>query len=389
MTSSGPGTEDAAPRRRFVVLPAVIVLLVGVFQLADRDSAAWVAPHGWQVVVTGTASAALLWRHRYPVPVAWVTAVLGGVLPVIPPHTVVVDTACIIALYTVARRTDRRTAWTMAAVATALLTVSSVAWLPDHLANIRTVLPANYIAIAVAVGDSVRANRALLRQAEERAREAERSGEEEARRRVRDERVRIARDLHDVVAHHITLVNAQAGVAHHLLDRQPDKARQALAGIKDTSRAALDELRATVGLLRQDDDPPESLRPTPGFADVGALVESFRTAGFDVRLSSHGATRPLAGAADLAAYRIVQEALTNAGKHGTERGAHVDLTYTADVLRLTVTNSASPGHRGPGTGHGLIGMRERAGSAGGSCTAGPRADGQFEVRAVLPLRARV
>jgi len=374
------------PRWWHVVLPAVITLLIGVFQLASRGDAGWVAPDGWQVVVAGAASAALLWRHRYPVPVACVTAVLGGVLPLIPPHTVVVETACIVALYTVAKQADRRTAWTTAAVTTVLLTVSSATWLPDHVADLRVVLPANYIVIAVAVGESVRANHALLRQAEERAREAERSREEEARRRVRDERVRIARDLHDVVAHHITLVNAQAGVAHHLLDRQPDKAREALSGIKDTSRAALDELRATVGLLRQDDDPPESLRPTPGFADAGALVESFRSAGFDVRVTSQGTARPLAGTADLAAYRIVQEALTNAGKHGTERRAHVDLTYTADALRLTVTNPAAPGHRGPGTGHGLIGMRERAGSAGGSCTAGLRADGQYEVQAVLPLR---
>jgi len=116
-------------------------------------------------------------------------------------------------------------------------------------------------------------------------------------------------------------------------------------------------------------------------------VDSFASAGFDVRVTERGTALPLAGAADLAAYRIVQEALTNAGKHGTERRAQVDLAYRGDRLELTVTNPARPGHRGPGTGHGLIGMHERAASAGGSCQAALRADGRYEVRAVLPLRA--
>ncbi|HET6704698.1 sensor histidine kinase [Amycolatopsis sp.] len=369
-----------------VAAPMVAAVLVGVFQLSYRSSEGWVHPSIWQLAVYLAECLALLVRYRHPVAVAAVTVAFSAALPMIRPHAVIIDVPAIVALYTVARHTGRRTAWTAAAAAAVLLTVSSAWWRSEHLLDLRNLLPANYVAIAVAVGDSVRANRALLRQAQERAREAERTREDEARRRVHDERVRIARDLHDVVAHHITLVNAQAGVAHHLLDRQPDQARQALAGIKDTSRAALDELRATVGLLRQDDDPPESRRPVPGFAELGAVVESFRSAGFDVRLTTRGDVRPLAGAADLAAYRIVQEALTNAGKHGTERRAHVVLTYADDVLELTVTNPARPGHRGPGTGHGLIGMRERATTAGGSCTAGPRADGHYELRATLPLR---
>jgi signal transduction histidine kinase len=378
--------DTGAPRWWHVVLPVVIVTLVGVFQLSYRDAGGWNPPNSWQIFVYASACLALLLRYRHPVAVAGVTVVLSATVPVIHPHTVIVDAPSILALYTVARHTDRRTAWTLGAAAAVLLTAGSAWWLPGHLANIRNVLPANYIGIAVAVGDSVRANRALLRQAREKAREAERTREEEARRRVRDERIRIARDLHDVVAHHITLVNAQAGVAHHLLDRQPDQARQALAGIKETSRAALDELRATVGLLRQDDDPPQSRQPTPGFAQAGALMDSFVSAGFDVGLTSSGTARPLAGPSDLAAYRILQEALTNAGKHGTERRAHVDLVYTGNHLELTVTNPARPGHGGPGTGHGLIGMRERAVSAGGSCTAQLRSDGLYQVRAVLPLR---
>jgi signal transduction histidine kinase len=377
--------EDTAPRWWHVVLPALVVALIGMFQLSVGGDSTFVHPDSWQIAISLTASIVLLFRYRYPVPVTWVTVVLGAVFPVVPPHTVVVDSACIVALYTVARRTDRRTAWTMAATATLLLTASSAWWLPNHLLDIRNLLPANYIAIAVAFGDSVRNHRAFLRQARERALEAERTREVEARRRVHDERIRIARDLHDVVAHHITLVNAQAGVAHHLLDQHPDKARQALADIKQTSRAALDELRATVGLLRQDDDPPENRHSTPGIGEVDALAASFRAAGFDIRLTRHGDPRPLSATADLAAYRIVQEALTNAGKHGIERRVDVRLTYTDAALELTVTNPAWPGHKGPGTGHGLIGMRERAESAGGWCTTQMRSDGLHELRAALPV----
>ncbi|MEQ0558248.1 histidine kinase [Amycolatopsis sp. NEAU-NG30] len=375
-----------APRWWHLAAPVVAAVLVGAFQLSYRDTDGWVPPSTWQLAVYLAECLALLLRYRHPVAVAGVTVVFSAALPVIRPHAVIIDVPAIIALYTLARYTGRRTAWTAAAAAAVLLTISSAWWRSEQLLDIRNLLPANYVGIAVAVGDSVRANRAVLRQAQDKAREAERTREEEARRRVRDERVRIARDLHDVVAHHITLVNAQAGVAHHLLDRQPAKAREALAGIKDTSRAALDELRATVGLLRQDDDPPESRRSVPGFAEVGSLVDSFRSAGYDVRLSTRGPARPLSGAADLAAYRIVQEALTNAGKHGSDRRVDVTLTYTGDHLELAVSNAARPGHRGPGTGHGLIGMRERASSAGGTCTAGFREDGRYEVRAVLPLR---
>ncbi|MFG2042828.1 sensor histidine kinase [Dactylosporangium sp. NPDC048998] len=326
---------------------------------------------------------ALLLRRRYPRTVAVVTTLCGAALPMLAPHQVVVDTATVVALYTVAEATDRRTAATLGAVAAVLLTASSMRWLPGHFLDIRNAVPVNYVAAAVAVGDSVRNQRALLRQERRRAAEAERTREGEARRRVREERVRIARDLHDVVTHHITLVNAQAGVAHHLLRTDPGRAYQALAGIKETSRAALDELRATVGLLRADDE-PESLQPAPSFTDLDGLLESFRRAGLDVRLTRRGTARPLTGTADLAAYRIVQEALTNASKHGIGPRVELDLTYTEYTLDITLTNPAEPGRRGPGTGHGLIGMRERAESAGGRFIAGLQA-GAFVVHAGLPL----
>ncbi|MET7425655.1 histidine kinase [Dactylosporangium sp. NPDC005555] len=363
---------------------SLTVVLIGMAEIAYGSGPGLHKPSIPQVALILAGAGALLLRRRHPRTVAVITVLCGAALPIIAPHEVVLDAATVVALYTVAEATDRRTAAVLGAVAAALLTASSIIWLPNHLFDISNVLPINYVAAAVAVGDSVRNQRALLRQERRRAAEAEQTRESEARRQVREERVRIARDLHDVVAHHITLVNAQAAVAHHLLRTDPERAHQALAGIKDTSRAALDDLRATVGLLRTDDE-PEALQPAPSFADLGALLASFRGAGLHVRLAQQGAARPLPGPADLAAYRIVQEALTNAAKHGTRPEADLQLAYTRQALTITVTNQAAPGRHGPGTGNGLIGMRERAESAGGRCTAGLRTGEGFVVQARLPL----
>jgi signal transduction histidine kinase len=365
---------------------SLIVALIGISQIAlSRDPGSH-RPTVAQTVLVTLGAAALLVRRRFPRSVAVVATVCGAALPIAAPHMVVADVATIVAIYTMAEATNRRTAAVLGTVAAALLTASSLWWLPNHFFDIRNVLPLNYIAVAVAVGDAVRNQRALLRQERRRTMDAENTRASEARRQVREERIRIARELHDVVAHHITLVNAQAGVAHHLMHTDPERAYQALAGIKETSRAALDELRATVGLLRTDDE-PESLQPVPSFTDLDALLSSFRGAGLRLQLTRQGTPRPLTGPADLAAYRIVQEALTNASKHGTKPSADLTLKYADGTLAMTITNPAAPGHNGAGTGHGLIGMRERAESAGGQITAGLRDDRSYVVEASLPLMA--
>ncbi|MEV6350336.1 histidine kinase [Actinoplanes sp. NPDC051851] len=365
-------------------LLALLVVLVFMAEVAWGGGDGLRAPTMWQLTCLVAGSGALIWRRRVPRAVAVVTMLCGAAMPATAPHLIIPDVATVVALYTVARHTDRRTAATLGAAAAVLLTGSYALWLPDHFADIHVVVPVNYVAAAVAVGDAIRNQRAMLEEQRRRAAEAERGREAEARRQVREERIRIARDLHDVVAHHITLVNAQAGVAHHLMRTDPGKAYQALAGIQETSRAALDELRATVGLLRSDDE-PETRQPTPTFDQLDDLLGGFVRGGFDVRVTRTGPARPLSGTAGLAGYRIVQEALTNAGKHGTARHASLHLAYTGDHLEIRVANPARADHRGPGTGHGMIGMRERAESAGGRLTAGLRPDGVFEVRVALPL----
>ncbi|WP_238009344.1 histidine kinase [Dactylosporangium sp. AC04546] len=364
---------------------SLVVTLIGMAEIAYGHGPGLFKPTIAQLALVLVGAGALLVRQRYPRAVVAVTVLCGAALPAFPPHLVLADVPAMVALYTLALQAGRRTAAAYGAVAVVLLTGSSMWWLPGHLFDIRNVLPLNYVVAAVAIGDSVRNQRKLLAQERRRAAEAERDRAAEARRQVREERVRIARDLHDVVAHHITLVNAQAGVAHHLLRTDPDRAYQALAGIKDTSRVALDELRATVGLLRADDE-PDNRQPAPTFAGLDALLDGFRQAGLDVRVTRAGAPRPLTGTADLAAYRIVQEALTNARKHGGGGTVDLDLTYSGDTLDVTLTNPAQPGVRGPGTGHGMIGMRERAESAGGRFTAGATT-GTFVVQVSLPLAA--
>jgi signal transduction histidine kinase len=245
--------------------------------------------------------------------------------------------------------------------------------------------------MAAAAGDAVRSRRAFVDAIRERAERAERTREEEARRRVAEERLRIARDLHDVVAHHIALVNVQAGVASHVMDKRPDQAKEALSHVREASRSALNELRATVGLLRQSGDPEAPTEPAPGLDRLEDLVGTFRNAGLPVEAACSDRATGLPAAVDLAAYRIVQEALTNVQKHaGAEAKAEVSVVRVGPNIEVTILDN------GPGTaqpspdsgGHGLLGMRERVTALRGTLTTGPRYGGGFRVHAILPVKTR-
>ncbi|MFE4756109.1 sensor histidine kinase [Streptomyces mirabilis] len=375
--AGGPLTrrrQDAALAVLIVVMQVIAACIVGK---------SWQAPHPARIALIVVGAAFLLWRRGRPLPVTAGTVVADIAMLTVPPHQSWVPMASLVALYTLASQSERRTSWSAGAAAGLWLALASVLIRPGEILG--SLVYFDYAVVAVAVGDSVRNRRAYLAQAEKRALQAERTREEEARRRVREERVRIARDLHDVVTHHITLVNAQAGVARHLMRTDPDKAYQALSHIAETSAAALTELRSTVSLLRQDDDPSPSLQPAPSLDRLNQLLDSFRGGGLGVRLSRDGTHRPATALADLTAYRIIQEALTNAQKHSTTPTADVKLTYTDTTLWISITNPASPHHRGAGTGHGLINMRERAEAASGTLTASLRPDNTFRVYATLPL----
>ncbi|MBB6033419.1 sensor histidine kinase [Phytomonospora endophytica] len=203
----------------------------------------------------------------------------------------------------------------------------------------------------------------------------------EAEQRAGAERLRIAQELHDVLAHHISLINVQAGVALHLVDERPEQTRTALAAIKSASKEALGELRAALDALRNPgDEAPRA--PTAGLSELPAIVDSVRAAGLDVRFDVEGEPRELGVATELAALRIVQESLTNVIRHAGATAASVTLAYDEGALRLVVADNGTGGVPVPG--NGLSGMRERAGALGGTCTAGPAPGGGFAVRAELP-----
>ena len=205
---------------------------------------------------------------------------------------------------------------------------------------------------------------------------------EEARRRASDERLAIARDLHDVVAHNISVINVQANTALHLMDRQPERAREALTAIHEVSRQALGELRSVLGVLRADGaDAP--LVPLPGLDRLGELAAHTRTAGIAVRVEREGDPRPVPAGVDAAAYRIVQEALTNTVRHSGGHAARVRLRYDADALTIEVDDDGRAVHP-PQPGNGMAGMTERARALGGTLDAGPRPGGGFRVLARLP-----
>jgi signal transduction histidine kinase len=206
---------------------------------------------------------------------------------------------------------------------------------------------------------------------------------------VRDERTRIARELHDVVAHHVSAIAVQAGAAEEIVERNPQRARQALHVIQETSRQALIEMRALLNVLRSGDEVGCEREPQPGLAQIDRLIERTRAAGLAVTLRLEGAVQPLPDALDLSAYRIVQEALTNSLKHAGPAHACVLIRYADRMLELEISDDGLGGLAPPVSapqGRGLIGMGERVALFGGDLTAGPAPGRGFQVLARLPLR---
>jgi signal transduction histidine kinase len=329
--------------------------------------------------------AVLAVRRRWPLGTLAVTTL--GVVPAvvfgfdIEPFLVPV----VIATYTVAVRTDRWTAL-RSAVPTALFVIIVVVLLtPAPGFTWEGFGRFAWIGMAAAIGDAVRSRRANIAAIEERAVRAEQTREEEARRRVAEERLHIARELHDVVAHHIAVINVQAGVAGHLITSQPEAAAEALGHVRRSSRAVLDELSGLLGVLRRPEESDTPTEPTPGMAQLDQLVESFRASGLNLRSTLTGEVHELPATVDLVAYRVVQEALTNAHRYGTDT-ARLSVVYTPSEIILEITNAVGAKPAAVGSGLGLVGMRERAGAVGGTIQAGIGSDDRFRVLATLPLK---
>jgi signal transduction histidine kinase len=361
--------------------PAVVLIAISVPASTQGDSG-WQDPQLGGAALVVAACVPLVFRLRWPVAVTAATILLEIFALILDSRVPLVPGASLIAVYTMATRLPRRAVWAIGLAAALCVTTAIMLLRPGQALSGGNLASFDLVILAVAFGDSVRNRRAYVEAVVERAERAERTRDELARRRVLAERVRIARELHDLVAHHMTLVNAQVGVAHHLVRTDPEKAFTALTQVKENSNAALEELRSTVDLLRSDDT--DSYEPAPGLDGLEDLADTFRSAGLLVVMTFTGERRRLPSPVELAAYRIIQEALTNSRKHAGTVKTEVTVDYGEDLLAVTVRDHGRAGGKGEGTGHGIIGMRERAGALGGTLGAGPGSDG-FVVQAALPL----
>jgi signal transduction histidine kinase len=340
----------------------------------------------WWTVGGLVAAFALAWRRSRPGPVWLITTIVtafllatrrGGDWSGLSP--LVMLPSPLLALYTVAERGPRRLGQHALTGAAALL-LTGLLLRPVRPEAVATT--AALLVTAWALGENTRSRRAGITALRDRAAALESERAERDRRAAADERSRIARDLHDIVAHHVSVITLQAGTARLLAEsgRPPEAAL--LAGIETAGRQAMTELREALGVIRH---APDGASPLPGLAQLPQLTGRFTASGLDVVVT--GTAAPLSGPADLAAYRIVQEGLTNVLRHSAARTAQVMLDRDQDAAVIRVRDDG-PARAGSGaSGYGLIGLRERATALGGSVSAGPRPDGGYELRAELPLQA--
>ncbi|MGW0229257.1 sensor histidine kinase [Actinopolymorpha singaporensis] len=398
-----------------LVQDALLALFVTVMQVqgtvavgADKVSARPLTDLGYLgyvlLVVSGVVIA---FRRRWPLAV-FVTAALASLVyygfdfPDAPGWL-----GLFVALYTLTAYGDGRRSLLIAGGVIAVLATS---WLVAA-ADIEPRAAIGWVffrigasVMSAALGESVRSRRFIAAEAQARAERAEQTREEEARARVDAERLRIAREVHDTVAHAIAIINIQAGVTAHVLDKRPERARETLVAIAQTSSEALREMRAILGVLR---DANDGRVPHPGLGQINELTAKAREAGLDIKLEATSPTPPLPSAVGSAAYRILQESITNVIRHVGPTRVTVALNYGIDALELRVINEAcrhAPAHQSAGShptaqlptddraggsaeapGRGILGMRERCQLLGGELVAGRRPDGGFEVQARLPL----
>jgi signal transduction histidine kinase len=345
------------------------------------------------IAVAAGLAAPVIFRRGNPI-AAYVTAVVfGGFQVLLGIRPTATDVAILILLYTLAAYCSRRVSVWGLAVCLVGSALAILRWLnytvPDVLgrAAIVAVLFAAPALLAWVLGDSMRYRRAYYATLEERAARLERERDAQARIAAVAERARIARELHDVIAHNVSVMVVQADGASYALASDPVRAKEALAAISATGRQALAEMRRLLGVLRREEDVATQQRaPQPGVGELGELLDQARLAGLPVSFTVEGTPQPLPGGTALAAYRIVQESLTNTRKHaGPVASASVVLRYSPDALVLTISDDGRGAAAPDGAGHGLTGMRERVAVYGGSVAAGPRPGGGFEVVATLPL----
>ncbi|MFD3686170.1 sensor histidine kinase [Nocardiopsis sp. NPDC058631] len=366
-----------------------ITLALLVLSMGSTLVREWVVPvptdrelWPWGCVLILAACLPLLWRTAFPRAVGLVSVTSATVYYPLgfPDGMVMVCTA--VTLYALVRRGYRVFGWTLG-IGQFVAVNAYELWAVGSY-RFEAVGMVAWVLLLLCTGEVVRWRQEYLRADRERAAEAGRTREEEVLRRASEERVRLARDVHDTVAHNISLINVQAGTALYLIETEPELAAEALATIKQTSKDTLTELRGMLGVLRAvDEAAPRS--PVPGLDRVGELAEGTRGAGLDVDVEITGAHRQLPVSTDSAAYRTVQEALTNVVRHSGATSVRVRIEYGASSLMVEVRDDGRGTVGPPVPGNGITGMRERAALVGGTVDAGPVEGGGFRVRARLPV----
>ena len=364
-----------------------VLIDVGLFLLVLAATTAWANRStmlAYAIPLGLAQSLPLLVRRRYPLTVFGVVVAAALFFELrydsLPPF------ASALAMYTVASHVvDRRTSLHAGLIGLIVLSTSPLFLQEQSDERIGHLVIVHLIGFTVAwiIGDNVRARRAYLRELEERAERLERERHESASRATREEQERIARELHDVIAHSVSVMVVQAAAAGDVFEKQPERAREALSSIEESGRSALTELRRLLGIVRSDEH--GSREPQPGLAALEELVEQIRATGLEVELKREGALGELPAGVDLSAYRIVQEALTNTLKHAQATRARVRLVRSKQELAIEVTDDGAGPAEESANGHGLIGMQERVALLGGALEAGPGEGGGFVVKAHFPL----
>jgi signal transduction histidine kinase len=343
-----------------------------------------------RLVFAAVMCGAIVVRRPYPIPVfVVVVAATAGAQYIAGSPVQAYDLAILVALYTVAARCSRRDTILAAIVVEVGVIMAALPWTGRPARSL--VGPTVVAAAAAVLGANLRVRRAYLAELEARAARLERERDQQAQIAASAERARIARELHDIVAHHVSVMVAQADGASFAIDRDTDRARRAMEVVAQTGREALAEMRRLLGVLRPSPGEDE-VGPQPGVDQLEELVEKVRHTGLPVELRVDGTPPPMPAGLELAAYRVVQEALTNTIKHGgPNTNARVEVVYRPDGIEIRVADAgpASPvaadSSHSPGPGQGILGMRERAAVYGGQIRAGSRPEGGYEVLASFPL----
>ncbi|MBH0053520.1 sensor histidine kinase [Salinibacterium sp. SWN139] len=402
-TEPRPASTQARPRLPAWVINSILAVLIIAAAFMPFSETGFRSTNLFTLVVTLLPAAILPFRHRWPIPVLAGFIVfygVGALAGTLAPGLVL---AIAVAMFALANQTTRRT--TVIAGVAAMLAMGFLSLLAalGDVFDPRVVQFLFTIAFAAAAGDGARSRREFIASITDRAVRAEETKEAEAKRRVTEERLRIARDLHDVVAHQIAVISLNAGVASASLESRPEKAKESLGTIRSAARVVLGEIGNLLDMLRSDsDDPSDASLPQPGLDGLDELVETFEASGLDVHVRIEGEPTAVSGATALVAYRVIQEALTNAHKYGAEGRAHVLVEVGDADVRVVVTNpsrvadlsesdvaaatvgGAVRGGVSTGTGLGLVGLRERVASVRGTVETG-FVGGSYRVAAVLPI----